>query len=81
MMPYVRIVIGEGPGEPEVPFDQDFESYDHGHAVAVSRAIAWLSEIVLPHAVTLDHEIHEAGEVPAHGFGIAFKEKGGSSPA
>lgn len=47
---------------------KSFPAIDHGHAHAVARAIAWLSEDVLPWAISKDHELHEQGAKPTRGF-------------
>ncbi len=45
-----------------------FAALHNGHADAVARAIQYLSEVVLPRATALDHELHEEGDTPIKGF-------------
>jgi len=49
----------------------------HGHAHAVTEAIAFLVNKVLPKAIALDHKLHEEGEKPSKGFDP--ETKGGDS--
>jgi hypothetical protein len=45
-----------------------FTALTHGHANAVSEAIAWLAGTVLPDAIANDHECHNDGEAPPQGW-------------
>ena len=49
--------------------EKTFSAMKHGHAAAVSEAIAWLSKDILPKAIRQDHDLHERGEKPAERFG------------
>lgn len=48
--------------------DKTFSAMTRGHAHAVSEAIRFLSEEVLPEAIERDHRLHDSGEKPALGF-------------
>jgi hypothetical protein len=45
-----------------------FSAQKHGHADAVANAIAYLSGVLLPAATALDHQLHDSGDKPSHGF-------------
>lgn len=47
---------------------KEFGAITHGHAHAVADAIKFLSGELLPHAVNIDHELHEEGAKPNNGF-------------
>lgn len=52
-----------------------FSAMKHGHAHAVSEAITYLSNELLPAAINLDHELHESGDKPSVGFSKFAPEK------
>lgn len=52
----------------EVHGIKGYSALDHGHAHAVAGAIGYLTNIVLPKAIALDHKLHAAGEKPEKGF-------------
>ena len=41
---------------------------DYGHAHAVAEAIRYLSDELLPWAITRDHELQNEGSTPDRGF-------------
>lgn len=43
---------------------REFSAMDGGHADAVSRAIEYLSAVVLPEAIRNDHKLHDENERP-----------------
>lgn len=45
-----------------------FSAQERGHAHAVSEAIRWLAEEVLPEAIERDHRLHDEGAKPDFGF-------------
>lgn len=45
-----------------------FSAMKHGHAHAVSEAITFLANELLPAAINLDHDLHESGDKPSNGF-------------
>lgn len=49
---------------------ETFSAIRHGHAQAVSEAITYLSNTVLPEAISLDHKLHNEKVAPSEGFGI-----------
>lgn len=49
--------------------EKKFSAMSKGHAQAVADAIKYLSEEVLPNAISNDHECHRDGEFPTDGFG------------
>jgi hypothetical protein len=46
-----------------------FSAIEHGHAHAVTQAIAYLATEVLPEAIENDHKLHDEGAEPSQGFG------------
>jgi hypothetical protein len=52
---------------------KEFSAMEHGHAAAISDAIAWLSDKPLKAAIRQDHELHEDGEKPSKQFGYGDK--------
>ena len=46
-----------------------FSAMEYGHAQAVSDAIKYLSDEVLPKAIINDHECHADGIKPTLGYG------------
>jgi hypothetical protein len=48
---------------------ESFSAMHGGHAEAVAEAIEFLSSVVLPEAIRLDHKLHAEGEAPSVGFG------------
>jgi hypothetical protein len=52
----------------DAPDRQEFSAEEGGHAMAISRAMAYLSE-QLPIAIALDHRLHSQEEYPRSGFG------------
>lgn len=65
-MGVIRIDV-EGSFKPRV--GKMFSAMKHGHAAAVSEAIAWLSGEVLPAAIAQDHELHAEQQFPEARFG------------
>jgi hypothetical protein len=47
---------------------QSFSAMSNGHAHAVTEAIAFLVNEVLPEAINQDHELHDDGAKPSRGF-------------
>lgn len=45
-----------------------FSALENGHADAVARAIEYLSAVVLPRSIALDHELQTQGAAPSGGF-------------
>lgn len=45
-----------------------FSAMDGGHADADAQAIQYLSQVQLPEAIRLDHELAAQGEKPRLGF-------------
>jgi len=68
-------IYGSFPGG--VHGQRSFSAMTHGHAHAVTEAIAFLVNKVLPKAIALDHKLHEEGEKPSKGFDP--ETKGGDS--
>lgn len=54
---------------------QGFSAVKHGHAEAVARAIAWLSNDILPRAIENDHRCQQDGIYPEEGFGLPGVKK------
>ena len=50
-------------------YDQTFSDQDHGHADAVERAAAYLTETLLPRAIAKDVRLAQQGHYPNKGFG------------
>lgn len=48
---------------------QSTSAASHGHAKAVSDMIAYMTVVVMPKAIELDHKLHEKGTHPEKGFG------------
>jgi hypothetical protein len=49
--------------------DKTFSAMHGGHAQAIAEAIEFLSSVVLPEAIQLDHKLHADGHAPNVGFG------------
>lgn len=47
---------------------EQFSAMENGHADATARAIEYLSSVVLPRAIALDHDLHNKGHAPSGGF-------------
>lgn len=45
-----------------------FSAQEHGHAHAVAEAIAFLTNDVLPWAISRDHQLQAEGAQPSRGF-------------
>jgi len=67
MMAFIKIEISEN-FPVNIKGKRMFYAKHHGHAHAISDAIAFLSNKVLREAINYDHELHEEGEKPNKGF-------------
>jgi hypothetical protein len=65
----IEIVGSFGPKQ-----DQNFTAEEGGHALAIARAIDFLSK-QLPGAIRLDHKLHYQGEYPATPFGYTRTDR------
>lgn len=60
------------------PHVHEESAMDSGHAIAVANLIGWLSDVVLPKAIRLDHQLHEQRSFPRDRF-LAIKAQADES--